>query len=256
MPARAIGRGLEFLNCKIGVGKDANLAGDAHRFHSEIFRAELGMLDQGTRGSQGEAAAGADGAQTVVRFDDISISGKQKSGFGIRDDEQRFEVAQRAILTPLLGKFDGGFLQIAGMFLELAFETLEERDGVRGRTGKTGNDFVVEEAAGLARGVLHHLIAHGHLAVGDENNFIVLAHAQYGGAVNRCASLAVTHPAIIQRGVVQGTSEHLGALVAIAALGRENNQGFGGGGGVGGGGDGVVAAGEFSFWDLARRAWR
>lgn len=170
------------------------------------------MLDQGASRGQSKASAGADGAQPIIRLDDVAVAGKKKSGFRIRDDEQRLEMPQRAILAPLLGKFDGRFLQIAGMFLELAFETLEEGDGVGGRTSKTGDDFVVEEAAGLACGVFHHLVAHGHLAIGDEDNFVVLAHAQDGGAVNRCASLAVTHPTIIQRGVVQGTYQRYDAF--------------------------------------------
>lgn len=36
---------LDFFDGKIRVGINANLAGDAHRFHGEILRSELRVLD-------------------------------------------------------------------------------------------------------------------------------------------------------------------------------------------------------------------
>src|ERR1700730_5750591 len=83
------------------------------------------------------------------------------------------------------------------MFLELALETLKKRDGVGCGTCKARNDFVVEQAASLARGVLHNVIAHGHLAIGDEHRFIVFAHAEHGGAMHLRAPRSPEHPMII-----------------------------------------------------------
>jgi hypothetical protein len=34
-------------------------------------------------------------------------------------------MAQRAVFAPLLGQFDRGLLQVAGMFLELAFKAFD-----------------------------------------------------------------------------------------------------------------------------------
>src|SRR6202163_4437352 len=102
-----------------------------------------------------------------------------------------------AILTPFLGEFDRGFLQVAGMFLELAFETLEQGYGVGGGTGETGNDFIVVEPARFAGGMFHDVVAHGYLAIGDEHDFAVLTHAQNRGSVHQCVSLGMRHRNII-----------------------------------------------------------
>ena len=67
------------------------------------------------------------------------------------------------------------FRQIAGMFLELPLEALEKGNGVGGGTGESRDDLVVVKTTRLAGGVLHHVIAHGHLAVGDEHDLVVLA---------------------------------------------------------------------------------
>jgi len=41
------------------------------------------------------------------------------------------------------------------------------------------------------------VIAHGHLAIGDEHDFVVLAYAQNRGAVHQWAFPAIAHPPII-----------------------------------------------------------
>src|SRR5579859_3213174 len=143
MIRRDVKRSLQLFDSKVGVGENANLAGDAHRFHGQIFRSKLRMLDQGARRGQRKAAAGTDGAQTIIRLDDVAVAGKEKSGFSVRDDEQRLKVPQRAILAPLLGKLDGRFLQVTGVLLKLAFKTLEKRNRIGSRARKTRNDLVV-----------------------------------------------------------------------------------------------------------------
>src|SRR5580704_14715045 len=99
-------------------------------------------------------AAGADGAEAIVGFNDVAIAGEDECALGVGDDEKRFEMAKGAILAPLLGQFDRGFLQIAGMLLQLTFEALEERKGIGGGAGKVCEDFVIVETAGFPGGVL------------------------------------------------------------------------------------------------------
>src|ERR1700730_2670799 len=106
-------------------------------------------------------------------------------------------MAEGAILAPFFGEFDCGFLQVAGMFLELAFETFEQSDSVGGRSGEAGDDFIVVESARFASGMFHDVIAHSYLAIGDEHDFAVLTHAQNGGSVHQCVSLSMRHPNII-----------------------------------------------------------
>jgi hypothetical protein len=45
--------------------------------------------------------------------------------------------------------------------------------------------------------MLHNVLAHGDLAIGDEDDFVVLPHAQNRGAVYRSALLAIGHSEII-----------------------------------------------------------
>ncbi len=80
------------------------------------------------------AAAGTDRADAIVGFDDVAVARKQKRSFGIGNDEQRFKVTKGAILAPFLCQLDRGLLQISGMFLKLAFKSLEERNRIGGGT--------------------------------------------------------------------------------------------------------------------------
>src|SRR5579864_6244787 len=174
----------QLLDGEVGVGVDANFAGDAHGFHGQVFGPQLGVFHQGTGRRKGVGAARTDGHDTVVGFDDVAIAGENKGAFGVCDDQQSLEMTKRAVLAPFLGELDGGFGEVAGKFLQLAFEAFEEGDGVGGGTGETGDDFVLVEPARFPGGVLHHVIAHGDLAIGEQNDFAFFAHAQNGGAVH------------------------------------------------------------------------
>ncbi len=73
-----MGRG-EFFNHDILIGIDANVAGDQQRLSRRFrVRFEVCVLQQRQRGRLGERAAGADGHEVVLRFDDIAVA---------RDDE-------------------------------------------------------------------------------------------------------------------------------------------------------------------------
>src|SRR5229473_8233280 len=96
-------RSLELFNSKIRVGENANFAGDAHGLHLQIFRCEFRMLQQRARRSQSIRATRSDCHKSVVRLDHVTIAGKNESALGVRNNEQRFQMAKRAVLTPLLG---------------------------------------------------------------------------------------------------------------------------------------------------------
>src|SRR5260370_10483859 len=106
-------------------------------------------------------------------------------------------MAKRAVLAPLLGQLHCGFLQIARKLLKLPLEPFKKRNRVGRGTGKTSHNLVVVETPRLPRRVLHHVIAHGHLAIGDEYHLVVLAHAQHRSAMHQWAFLAIPHPLII-----------------------------------------------------------
>src|SRR5215467_860721 len=117
-------------------------------------------------------------------------------------------MTQGAVLAPVLSQLDGGFLKIAGRFLQLAFKTFKQGDGIGGRTGKASQNFVVVQATSLARGVLHDVVAHGDLSISDKHHFVVLAHTQDRGAVHRRTSLMILH-LMFPRGIIApGTVTH------------------------------------------------
>src|SRR5712692_10948673 len=186
-------RALQLFDCKISVGENANLAGDAHGFHGQILGGQLGVLQQRTRRGERVTASGANRHDSVIRLNDVAVAGENKRGLVVRHDEHSFQVAQRAVLAPILGQLDSRLLQIAREFLKLSFEPFEQRNRVGGRTGEACDHLIVVEPPGLARGVLHHVLPHGHLAIGNEDHLVILAHAQDRGAVHRRASAAIFH---------------------------------------------------------------
>ncbi len=62
------------------------------------------------------------------------------------------------------------------MLLQLAFEALEQGEGVGGGAGEAGQDLAVVEAADLLGVAFHHGVAEGNLAVAAHDDFAVAAH--------------------------------------------------------------------------------
>ena len=98
---------------------------------------------------------------------------------GVGDDHQRLEVAQIFVGAPVLGELDRGAQQLAVILLELAFEPLEQGEGVGGRAGEAADDLALfADAADLLRVGLHHRIAHRHLAVAGNDGLAALLDAE------------------------------------------------------------------------------
>src|ERR1700677_311004 len=111
-------------------------------------------------------------------------------------------MAKGAIFAPFFCELDSALLQIPGVLLEFSFEAFEERNGIGGGACESDDHLVVVETPRFAGVVLHDVIAHGHLTIGDQHYLVVFAHAQNGCAVHLCAFFPVPHPTIIQRGTV------------------------------------------------------
>ena len=173
----------------------------AMRMDSWAMSLALSLVCFGERAGGGERvrAAGADGGDAVIRLDHVAIAGKQKGIFRVGNDQQGFEMAQRTVGAPFLGKLDGRAGQIAVIFLQLVFEAAEKRERIGRAAREARENFVVVEAASFLRVVLDHALAHGHLAIGGEHHFIVLADAQHRCAAYPLSILLNWHPAIIPR---------------------------------------------------------
>src|SRR5690606_16723766 len=92
--------------------------------------------------------------------------------------------AQHAIGAPVLGELHRRPADVARVVLELAFEALEQGEGVGGGTREARQHGVVVHAPHLARVVLDHRVAHGDLAVGGHHHLVVAAHRDHGGGSN------------------------------------------------------------------------
>ena len=87
-------------------------------------------------------------AMPFVGLDDVAGPGKQEEMLGIAHDHQRLETAQGAILTPILRQLDGGARKSL-YSPNFAFELLQQRDAVGGRTGETGQDLAAGNSCAL-----------------------------------------------------------------------------------------------------------
>jgi hypothetical protein len=72
---------------------------------------------------------------------------------------------------------------VALVLLQLGLEALEQREGVGGGAGKTGQHLVAVELAHLARAGLDDDVAERDLAVAAQGDDGATAHAHDGGAV-------------------------------------------------------------------------
>src|SRR5215472_8047483 len=95
-------------------------------------------------------------------------------------------MTQGAVLAPVLSQLDGGFLKIAGRFLQLAFKTFKQGDGIGGRTGKASQNFVVVHATSLARGVVKGRVPSAYVYIRPTDPFVGIAPTEdHGGAPRR-----------------------------------------------------------------------
>ena len=97
--------------------------------------------------------------------------------------QHRFEAAQHAVGAPVLGQFDRGAQQVALVFFELAFEAVEQGEGVGGAAGEAAQHLALVQLAHLAGRALHDDVAQRYLAIAAERDLLAAPYAQDGGAV-------------------------------------------------------------------------
>ncbi len=145
---------------------------------STMVRASSSVdFEQGARGGLRIRAARADRSRGVLRLDDVAIARNDEQVLRITNQQQRLEAAQIAVGAPVLRQLDRGARQIA-VFLELAFEALEQREGIGGAAGEAGQHLAVGQAPHFARVGLHDGIAERHLAVAAEHDRALAPHRQ------------------------------------------------------------------------------
>ncbi len=139
--------------------------GDAQGPLGDLAGAQLRGVQVRPRRGVGEAAARADGDDALVRLDHVAGAGDEERGLAVRHQQERLQAPQDPVGAPVLGQLHRGAGDVPAVFLHLALEALEQREGVRRGAGKADEDLAVVDLADLARVGLHHGVAHGDLAV-------------------------------------------------------------------------------------------
>src|SRR3546814_1652282 len=96
-------------------------------------------------------AARSDRRDPRHRFEHVAVAGEDQGGVLVRNDHQRFEVAQIYVGAPILGEFDRGAHQMALMAFELGLQPFEKREGVGGGAGEPRSEEHTSELQSLMR---------------------------------------------------------------------------------------------------------
>ena len=135
------------------------------------------MLAERPRGGERVGAAGAHRENPLLRRDEVSRAGEQQRRVAVRDDQERFELAQHLVGPPVLRELDRGALQVPAILVELRFETRKEGERVGRGARETRENVAPREPADLGRGLLHDRRAERDLPVRRHRHFAVEPHA-------------------------------------------------------------------------------
>ena len=148
-----------------------------------IASASSGPSSSARADAERVVAAGADAGDARLRLQHVAGAGQNQRDLTVGDDHHGFEPAQIAVGAPVLGEFDRGAQQLAGILLELGFQPLEQREGVGGGAGEAADDVAFAEPAHFLGIGLDDGLADRDLAVAADDHGAALADGQDGGAV-------------------------------------------------------------------------
>src|ERR1035438_3327082 len=133
----------QLLDGDVVVGVDADFAGNFHGFFSDFAGGEVSVFHEGSGSGCGVAASGTNGGQRLVGVDDIAGTGDEEGLADVGYQQQGLKVAEHLVGSPVLGKLDGSAVEVAGVLLELGLKAREEGEGICGRAGESGENFVL-----------------------------------------------------------------------------------------------------------------
>ena len=98
----------------------------------------------------------------------------------VRHDQKSFQLLEHPIPPPLFGELHGSAHQISIAIGKFSFKLIKKSKCIRYRTGKSGNDLSMIQAAHLPRRILHHHgAAHRDLPVTGHSRMSVFLYSQY-----------------------------------------------------------------------------
>ena len=153
---------------------------------SAISLAESCVRDaRGARRRHRERRARADRHDAVVGLHQVAVARKEEDVVLVGDEQQGVQMAEHPVRPPVLGELHARPFQVPPMRLELRLELREQRLGIGGGSGETGEDRSVAHAPQLARPVFHHDVPEGDLPVGGQGRTPAAADSQHGRGVER-----------------------------------------------------------------------
>src|SRR5439155_11540929 len=138
----------ELLQRDAVVRVNVDLARDRERLPRDVRRRKVrAMLAERPRGGERVGAAGAHRENPLLRRDEVSRAGEQQRRVAVRDDQERFELAQHLVGPPVLRELDRGALQVPAILVELRFETRKEGERVGRGARETRENVAPREPA-------------------------------------------------------------------------------------------------------------
>ena len=131
------------------ISVNADICRYMKRFFRNIPGRQVRILQQCACRRQGIIAARADCQHTVIGFDDFPIAGNEQDALAVCDEEQGFQLVQDFVRPPVFGQLDSTAYQIAIVFIQFIFKTIEQGERIGYRSGKTTDDFAMVQAADL-----------------------------------------------------------------------------------------------------------
>src|SRR3972149_3160000 len=165
------------------VGINADTGGDLHRPLRYLSSGQRRVRHQSPRCGEGVGPSRTDGNDPVVRLDEIAVSGEQEDMPRVGNDEHRIQTPEHPVGTPVLGQLHRGSLQITPILLKLAFEFREERLGVGGGPGETGENLTVGKTSQFLGALLEDRVTTSNSPIRGERGPVIPPDGEHRGSV-------------------------------------------------------------------------
>ena len=141
-------------------------------------RVDFRHVDERARRGQSVRAATADAEQAVVALDDITVTAQANGDIFIRSDKKGLQMTRVLVRAPALSSLYSCTEQLPGVLLELALQTLHQREGVSSGAGKADNDLTVADTSDFTSVWLDDGGTHRDLAIADHHHLLSLPYTQ------------------------------------------------------------------------------
>src|SRR5580704_10365273 len=119
----------ECLDGDVAICVNANVGRDVERTAHNRLGIEWSVNER-AGGSERVIAARSDADNARLRLEHVAGAGQHQRYVLVGDNHHRFQAAQKAIGSPVLGQLDGRPHELTAILLEFRFQPLEQGEGV------------------------------------------------------------------------------------------------------------------------------